>query len=871
MFMPRIVTAVLAWARRRRLLLGIAAALIALYGALGYWVAPGIAREQIVKQLSVALERTVRLEAVRINPFALSATLSNFAITEADGAPIAAFDELYVNFSTASAFVFAWRFSEIRLTRPRLALVIRPDGSFNLAALGAGKPPAATAAEPAAGLPHVAVGQLTVVEGQVGFEDQRSAPPFRSSVDKISFSLRSFSTLPDDVGQHAFNATTDLGEQLAWRGSIGADPIQSRGRLDLAGIQVSRLADYLLPKTVEVTGGTIGLAADYDLTLAPAGIVLAVTGGRLALNDVRANAGGELTPLNIELAPIAFNLNGLVGQPGRRGTASLELTPNGGGKIAVRGGFGLDPLMADLNIAATDVALAPFQTFLEPFARLKLERGALHVDGRFTIAGDSPAMRFEGSAAINDFASVDSARNESFARWRRLDVEKLSWSSRPAALGIARVAADEPYLRFGIGPDRITNLQRILVAGTAPAAPDAPPAATQPARVNIGLVTVRNGSANFSDQSLRPQFATGLQQLTGTVKGLSSQPAARAKVALRGKVDRYAPATIAGEINPLAAQAYTDIGLRFENIELTTFSPYSGKFAGRRIEKGKLTLDLRYKLVERELVGENKIVLDQLKLGERVDSPDALDLPLQLAIAILQDSRGVIDIDLPVRGNLEDPSFSYAGIIGKALVNLIMKALTAPFKLLAAAFGGGEEMGYVAFAPGVAEIGSGEQEKLDKLARALADRPQLRLDVRGTASPDADRRALAQARLMQQVRGADAALPTPLTASEQRRLLALYRKQFGAEPSLPAGQPETASAADGKVLLIEAARQRLTESIPVTEDELRELARNRGLAIYDYLVTRANVDKERAFLTDPNLDAPGADDGVHNELKLGVR
>lgn len=869
MLMPRIVTAVLAWARRRRLLLGIVAALIALYGALGYWVAPGIAREQIVTQLSTALDRTVRLEAVRINPFALSATLSNFAITETDGAPIAAYDELYVNFSSASAVVFAWRFSEIRLTRPRLALVIRPDGSFNLAALGAGKSETA-AAEPAAGLPHVAVGQLTVVDGQVNFEDQRNAPPFRSSVDKISFSLQSFSTLPDDTGQHAFNATTDLGQQLAWRGSIGADPIQSRGHLELVGIQASRLASYLLPPAVAVTGGTIGLAADYDLALTPAGLVLSVTGGRFALRDVRMNAGsGELTPLNLELAPIAFNLNGVIGQPGRRGTTSLVLTPNGGGKIAVRGGFGLDPLMADLNIAATDVALAPFQTFLEPFARLKLERGALHADGRFTIAAGTPAMRFEGSAAISDFASVDSARHESFARWRRLDIEKLAWSSQPAALGIARIAADAPYLRFGIGPDRVTNLQRILVAGTAPAAANAPAAAAQPVRVSIGLITVRNGSTNFSDQSLRPHFATGLQQLSGTVKGLSSQAAARATVALRGKVDRYAPATIAGEINPLAAQAYSDIGLRFENIELTTFSPYSGKFAGRRIDKGKLTLDLRYKLVERELVGENKIVLDQLKLGERVDSPDALDLPLQLAIAILQDSRGVIDIDLPVRGNLEDPSFSYAGIIGKAIVNLIMKALTAPFKLLAAAFGGGEEMGYVAFAPGTAEIGSGEQEKLDKLAHALADRPQLRLDVRGAASPDADRRALAQAKLMQQVRGADAALPTPLTASERRRLFALYRKQFGEKPTLAGALGEAAADDEGR--LVEMARQRLVEAAPVTEDELRELARNRGLAIYDYLITRANVDKERAFLTDPNLDAAGAEDGVRNELKLAVR
>jgi hypothetical protein len=385
--------------------------------------------------------------------------------------------------------------------------------------------------------------------------------------------------------------------------------------------------------------------------------------------------------------------------------------------------------------------------------------------------------------------------------------------------------------------------------------------------VRIGLITVRNGSANFADQTLEPDFATGLQQLAGTIKGLSSQADARAAVALKGKVDRYAPATIEGEVNPLAAQAYSDLSLRFENIELTNFTPYSGKFAGRRIDKGKLTLDLRYKLVDRELKGENKIVFDQLTLGDPVDSPVALDLPLQLAIAILQDSRGVIDVDLPVSGNLDDPQFSYAGIVWKALTNLIMKAITAPFTLLASAFGGGEELGYVAFVPGNADIGSAEMEKLDKLASAFADRPQLQLEVRGAASSELDRKALAHAKLMQKVRGADAALTTPLTGAEQRRVLGYYRAQFGDDPQLPAGVPDTERVARATDL----ALARLVETTVVPEDAVRVLARNRGVAIVDYLVTRANVAKERVFLADPDTAAAASSNTVRSELKLAVR
>ena len=863
--------AILAWLSRRRLLLGIIALLLALYGGFGYWIAPDIAREQIVKHLSEALQRKVTLEAVRINPFALSVKLSKFAIEETDGEPIVAFDELYVNFSSTSLIRFAWTFSEIRLTRPRVALVIRPDGSLNVAALGSKAPKAEAMDESATGMPRVMVRQLSVVDGQAAFADRRGKRPFQSSADAISFSLNDFSTLPDNEGQHVFNASTDLGARLAWRGRLGVNPLQSQGHLELTGIRVPRLSDYLLPGTVKVTEGIFDLGADYDVKLRPAGTELSVTGGRIALRDVRATLtadGRFLTPLNIELSPVTLNLGGFLGHTGSRAKVAVDITPNGAGKVAVRGTLGLDPLVADMQITVAGVALAPFQTFLEPYARLQIERGALQVNGRIELGAGKPGVvRFTGSGGISDYSVTDTVQHQGFARWRSLQFEDIRLVSG-ASLSIARIVAQDPYLRFGIGPDRVTNLRHILGAGQDVKTPEAkaPPSSAPAMRIGIGQITIRNGSANFADQSLKPAFSTGLQELTGTIKGLSSQNDARAAVALRGKVDRYAPATIEGEINPLAAQAYSDITLHFENIDLTTFTPYSGKFAGRRIDKGKLNLDLRYKLVNRELVGENKIVFDQLTLGERVDSPEALDLPLQLAIAILTDSRGVIDIDLPVRGNLDDPQFSYGGLVWKALVNLIMKAITAPFKLLAAAFGGGDELGYVAFAPGSGEIGTGEQEKLDKLGRALADRPALTLEIRGAASADSDRAALAMAKLMQQVRGKDAVLNTPLSAAEKSRLLALYRKAFGGDP-----KPQAGTAAESEARMIETVYAQLIATMPVSEDELRELARNRGLAIGDYLVSRANVAKERVFQANPAFGATTASDGVRSELKLAAR
>ncbi|MFV9645868.1 MAG: DUF748 domain-containing protein, partial [Desulfobacterales bacterium] len=227
---------------------------------------------------------------------------------------------------------------------------------------------------------------------------------------------------------------------------------------------------------------------------------------------------------------------------------------------------------------------------------------------------------------------------------------------------------------------------------------------------------------------------TGIQNLKGTVKGLSSESLARADVLLEGKVDKYAPVKISGQINPLSEDAYTDLALSFKNIELATFTPYSGKFAGYAIKKGKLSLDLKYKVSEDLLIGENEIFVDQLTFGERIDSPDATTLPVRLAIALLKDREGRIDIDLPVRGDLSDPEFSYGRIVVNALVNLITKIVTSPFAALANLVGGdGEELSFVEFEFGSAGLLAGQIRKLDNLAKALYERPALRLEIKGVA------------------------------------------------------------------------------------------------------------------------------------------
>ena len=269
--------------------------------------------------------------------------------------------------------------------------------------------------------------------------------------------------------------------------------------------------------------------------------------------------------------------------------------------------------------------------------------------------------------------------------------------------------------------------------------------------ITIDAINLQDGSANYADLWIQPHFAVGIQSLNGSILGLSSNPRSHAKVELKGKVDRYAPVHIWGETNPLAATTYSDIKMSFKGVELTSATPYSGHFAGYKIEKGKLSVDIDYKIENRQLTAAHKFVIDQLELGERVESPDAVQLPLKIAVALLKDRNGVIDIDLPVTGSLDDPQFRIGPLIWKAVLNLLTKIATAPFAMLGHLFGGGEQMNYIDFHPGSAVLDPSEHDKLVALVKALKEKDKLELDVPVTFSPDVDRPGLATAHLNQRL------------------------------------------------------------------------------------------------------------------------
>ncbi|MDB6102842.1 MAG: hypothetical protein JWO52_2841, partial [Gammaproteobacteria bacterium] len=371
----------------------------------------------------------------------------------------------------------------------------------------------------------------------------------------------------------------------------------------------------------------------------------------------------------------------------------------------------------------------------------------------------------DASASANDAASTDavaavaSAAPDSAGAHAAISVSGSPAPTATAAPGAAPAPDAAPAPRAAPTPAAGPARKDASVAAATPpghgnskrrrgkSTPAPTPGNDGSMAIAIDAINIQDGSANYADLWIQPHFAVGIQTLNGSILGLSSDPHSRAKVELKGKVDRYAPVHIWGETNPLAATTYSDIKMNFKSVDLTSATPYSGHFAGYKIEKGKLSVDIEYKIENRQLTAAHKFVIDQLELGERVESPDAIKLPLKIAVALLKDRNGVIDLDLPVTGSLDDPKFSLGPLIWKAVVGLLVKAATAPFAMLGRLFGGGEQMNYIDFHPGSAVLEPSEHDKLSALVKALKEKEKLELDVPLTFSPDLDRPGLAAAHL----------------------------------------------------------------------------------------------------------------------------
>ncbi|WP_458378676.1 DUF748 domain-containing protein [Pseudomonas chlororaphis] len=581
----------------------------------------------------------------------------------------------------------------------------------------------------------------------------------------------------------------------------------------------------------------------------------------------------EVGPLNVDVQ----NFDSLNQSP-----FNLKLDTGVGkqGKILASGVVNLQPVTAKLAVQTKDIDLRVAQSYISPFIRLELRSGMLGSDLAVDLKNIDPlTFSVTGRAQVDQLHTLDTLKTRDFVKWQQLVLEGLNYQHGDS-LTINKVNLMQPYARFMINDDRTTNIDDLLIPQPADSAPKStakPAAKEKPLGIHIGQIAINDGSANFADFSLTPNFATAVQQLNGQIGTIDSRQAKPASVDIKGKVDRYAPVTIKGSVNPFDPMAALDIATSFKRVELTTLTPYSGKFAGYRIRKGRLNLDLHYVITNGQLKAENKVVVEQLELGEKVDSPDAVSLPLKLAVALLKDVDGKISIELPVTGDLNNPQFSVMPIVWQTLRNLIVKAAAAPFKLIGGlvAGGGSEDLGSVSFAPGSSDLNPESEAALVKLSNALKERPALRLEIEGTAAQSSDGPLIAEQRLereyqynyykMLQRRGdkvpAQASLLKVPEAEKGPLLEGIYRTRLKTQP--PAEWKDL-----GKEERTAKMREGVIQFWSGSDVLLRQLGQERASSIKDFLVDKGQLADDRVYFIDANLGQAESDGRVITPMHL---
>jgi uncharacterized protein involved in outer membrane biogenesis len=737
--------------------------------------------------------------------------------------------------------------------------------------------------------------QFDIEEGEVaaatGFQfAQSGAEPDIKAAD-LTVSLKNFrlkgrTQREEFLSLPAFTlskTSADLAKKTVVIGEIASQGAVVRAKRAKNG-DVNLL--QLLPEkpVTEIRGGPSPGAPTAPEAFWTAGIgTAAISGYTVHLEDAV-----PADPVRLTVDEIAVKADNLSTVRNHKGSVDLSLRFDKKGTLKSQGALGLVPFQAEQQFEAREIGLTPVQPYFTDRVKILLTSGHVSARGRVAVANPESGLQaaYQGDALVGDFAAVDKREAQDLLRWESLGLGEIDFTLTPFKAHLKRVALSNFFARVTIRPDATVNLQDILVKGeaigepratsrepsqtTTPAAPSQAPAQATPAPpsdIKIDVVTLQGGRVQFADASVRPGYTASMVEIGGRVSGLSSQPGTVADLDLRGRLGNQAPLEITGKINPLLQDLYVDIRARFKDMDLSPLTPYAGKYAGYTIEKGKLGFDLKYNIDKRKLNSENVITIDQFTFGEKVESPQATSLPVKFAIALLKDRNGMIRLDIPVTGSLEDPQFSIWSIVWQVIGNLIVKAVTSPFALIGSMFGGGEELSQLEFEPGSAAIAGATKEKLDKLIKGLSDKPGLMLDITGYVDAERDTDALRQElflrklqaqKLLEQSRrgGPRVSLEeVQITPEEYPR----YLKMAYDFEKFP--KPRTALGLV-RDLPVPEMEKLMTTHIQVTEDDLHALAGQRARAVQDAILQSGQVAAERLFILEGKALAPAKKEGL---------
>jgi hypothetical protein len=643
--------------------------------------------------------------------------------------------------------------------------------------------------------------------------------------------------------------------------------------------------------------------------------------GELTLKDATANFTDNTTPQPVKLSitPLQLKVQQISDDLSRPLPVDLQATLNKKGTLGVKGDVTATPLKLAVKVNANRLDAAAFEPYFGSKLNAVIASALLNANGDLAVT-QAKALKasYHGDMALVDVRMLDKATSDPFAGWGSLALSNLKadYDEHGTAVDAGRVTFSKFYGRVLLDAQGKLNLKDVVAhesgaaqsltrdkSGTEPV-PLTPPAASEvaaasapaqassatpaapatvtaatppqsPVKLHFGQLVLQQGRVTYTDNFIKPNYTANLVGIQGTVGAFGTQSTASAPVDIAAKLAANGPLSIRGTVNPLIAKPALDLTASAHDIELTNLTPYSSKYAGYPITKGKLNVDLHYKLDNDQLNADNHLFIDQLTFGDHIDNDTATKLPVRLAISLLKNSRGEIDVNLPVSGSLSNPEFSVGGLIWHAVLNLLQKAVTAPFSLIGHAFGGsGEELGYVEFEPGSAKLTDADTKKLDTIVKALADKPSIRMDLIGRVDPAVDEPALRTGyvdRLVKQQKikavvgngeSVDLSTVTVDAKDYDKYLTQAYksadfkkpRNFVGLTKSLPADEMKSALAANA----------------PIDDASLRALAQQRAQSVQQYL--DGKIDSSRVFIVAPKLNADGIQDkGATTRVDFGLK
>jgi hypothetical protein len=775
----------------------------------------------------------------------LDATVSDLALErDGDAQPFAALRSLQLRNGRFDPSARKLEAGEIAAARGRLSLAREPDGSLDWSRLV--RPSEEATAPREARKLALQVAAVKLSEVDLHFADATRKPAL--GLDLASLDAQAALTMTLGGATEAVLRDAKVSAASMALQADNAQPVALES-LKLDGALIDLGARAVSAASLAAAGGRLKVVRMAD--------------GRLELAELFHESRSEQTPdpwkfaldeariesLQTQYTDATFSpplsYSALVSARGRnigreQGPIALELSAKSGkGLVNGSGTVSQDFQQADMTVRADALPLAPLETVLSRFARLRMPGGTASANVKLAWRGGPGNMKLDGRAAIDSFRLVDAVTGEPLLGWRKLSAGSVRFDAAAHRAIVGDVIVEEPDARVHVSEKRELNLAQVV--RDRPAEPARTKAPETKTTIRIASLRVRNGAVQYSDASLLFPFEAKITDLAGAVTRLSSDPKEPATLDLSGRIAPFGEARLQGSLDALSPRSFADLAVRFDNVPLPTLSPYSATFLGRTMAEGRLWLDLHYRINDAQLTGDNRISIRNLRLGEKVDAPNALDVPLDLAVALLTDSKGEFTTDVQVTGDLNNPKFNIGGLVRAALGNLVTRVVTAPFRALGFGRRGEDEAPSpdIEFDPGSARIAPPQEEKLVNLAKALSDRPLVKVPVPAPYSADADVAALRERAARERL-----AIALGRSPEEARALDVSGPRAVAAMRSLLPAAPDVARNESPDEVF-----RRFVAAQPVDEQALHQLAAERAHSIQAVLESHG---LERARIDDGN-------------------